>query len=263
MTEKIILHSPQSRLEGKVSLITGAASGLGESYARLFYKHGAKLILADIQDDLGLKLSHELGSQSSSFVHCDVTEENDVENAVNTAVSLYGKLDIMINNAGILGSLTTNIVQTEKSDFERILSTNLVGVFLGTKHAARVMIPNRSGVIISTGSVAGSLGGLGPYGYTCSKHALVGLTRNAAVELGEHGIRVNCVSPFIVTTPLLNTFFNVDDEGCEKILSDMNIDWMSPENVAQAVLFLASEDSKFVNGHNLMIDGGFMALQKI
>ena len=126
------------RLEGKVALISGGASGIGEATARLFSKHGAHVVIADIQDDLGLSLCKHL--ESASYVHCDVTNENDVQNAVNTAISKYGNLDIMFNNAGIIDEIKTSILDNSKFDFERVISVNLVGPFLGTKHAARVMI---------------------------------------------------------------------------------------------------------------------------
>jgi NAD(P)-dependent dehydrogenase (short-subunit alcohol dehydrogenase family) len=147
------------RLEGKVALITGGASGIGESTAKLFSKHGAKVIIADIQDELGHSVCKDLSPQSTSFVHCDVTKETDVENAVNLAVSKFGKLDIMFNNAGITGVAKTDILETTKLEFEQVIGVNLVGVFLGTKHAARVMIPACKGSIISTASICSVLGG--------------------------------------------------------------------------------------------------------
>ena len=125
-----------------MALITGGASGIGESTARLFSRHGAKVVIADIQDNLGQSVCKELSSPTSaSFVHCDVTSEKDVENAINVAVAKYGKLDIMFNNAGIVGESKPNILDNDKTEFEKILNVNVVGAFLGTKHAARVMIP--------------------------------------------------------------------------------------------------------------------------
>lgn len=179
-----LLSAAARRLEGKVALITGGSSGIGESTARLFSKHGAKVVIADIQDELGHSICEELNPQSTSFVHCDVTKETDVENAVNHAVSKYGKLDIMYNNAGIFGVAKPNILENTKAEFEQVVSVNLVGAFLGTKHAARVMIPAKKGSIINTASVCSTIGGAGPHGYTSSKHGQVGLMRNTAVELG-------------------------------------------------------------------------------
>ncbi|CAA2985607.1 secoisolariciresinol dehydrogenase-like isoform X2 [Olea europaea var. sylvestris] len=245
------------RLEGKVALITGAASGIGESTARLFSKHGAKVLIADIKDDSGKKVCEDLGQSSASFVHCDVTKESDVEMAVNTAVAKYGKLDIMHNNAGIAGIANPNILENEISEFEKVISVNLKGAFLGAKHAARVMIPNRRGNIITTASICSTIGGVASHAYTSSKHGVVGLTRNIAVELGKYGIRVNCVSPHLVATPLARDFFKLDDEGCHGVYSNLKGAVLKPEDVSEAALFLASDESKYVSGHNLLVDGGF------
>ncbi|XP_017982409.1 PREDICTED: momilactone A synthase, partial [Theobroma cacao] len=190
------------------------------------------------------------------FVHCDVTKEKDVENAVNAAISQYGKLDIMLNNAGIIEVPKPNILDNDKSDFERVLNVTLVGAFLGTKHAARVMKPASRGSIITTASICSKVGGIASHAYTSSKHGVVGLMRNAGVELEQFDIRVNCISPYVVATPLAKNFLNLDDEGVHGIYANLKGAILEPEDVAGAALFLGSDESKYVSGLNLIIDGG-------
>ncbi|KZV06580.1 short-chain dehydrogenase reductase 2a [Dorcoceras hygrometricum] len=193
------------RLEGKVAIITGGARGIGEATVKLFAIHGAKVVIADVDDNLGHALANSLSSQVSYF-HCDVTLEDDIENLIDSTVSAHGKLDILFNNAGVLGNQAKHksILDFNAVEFDQIMRVNVRGAALGMKHAARTMISRGGGgCIISTSSVAGVLGGLGPHAYTASKHAIVGLTKNAACELGRYGIRVNCISPFGVATRML------------------------------------------------------------
>ncbi|XP_058110655.1 secoisolariciresinol dehydrogenase-like [Magnolia sinica] len=260
MGSSSILSAVARRLEGKVALITGGASGIGECTARLFRRHGAKVIIADLQDDLGHSVCNDLGQDAATFVHCDVTDETDIRNAVDTAITKHGKLDIMFNNAGIVDEPKPSILDNEKADFEKVIAVNLTGVFLGTKHAARVMIPARHGSIISTSSVSSRIGAAASHSYTCSKHAVAGLTKNAAVELGQFGIRVNCISPYALATPLAEGFVKLQGEELEKAMSyyaNLKDVYLTAEDVAQAVLYLGSDESRYVSGHNLFIDGGF------
>ncbi|KAK8542116.1 hypothetical protein V6N13_137316 [Hibiscus sabdariffa] len=246
------------RLEGKVAIITGGASGIGAATARLFHENGAKVVIADIQDALGQAIADELAG-NASYIHCDVSKEDDIINLIDTTVSKHGNLDIMYNNAGVLDRPLVSILETTKSDIDLVVGVNLVGALMGAKHAARVMIPRRKGCILFTASVATAIAGTVSYAYTASKVGVVGLAKNLAAELGQYNIRVNCVSPFIVATPM-----SAPDEGdvpkVEAIAREMgNLrgEVLKAEGVAQAVLYLASDDANYVSGVNFVMDGGF------
>ncbi|KAB2098111.1 hypothetical protein ES319_A01G216100v1 [Gossypium barbadense] len=249
------------RLDGKVALITGGASGLGECSARLFLKHGAKVLIADIQDELGHSLCQELGTENFSYVHCDVTCESDVENAVNLAVSKFGKLDIMFNNAGLIGDGEVRVTDASTDNFKRVFDINVLGGFLGAKYAAKVMVPAKKGCILFSSSISSKISIGLPHAYKASKHGVVGLTKSLAVELGEHGIRVNCISPHATVTPLFQTTLGLFDKkkGEEMIAASAVLKGtvLEPEDFAHAALYLASDEAKFISGVNVPVDGGY------
>ncbi|XP_018731995.2 secoisolariciresinol dehydrogenase isoform X1 [Eucalyptus grandis] len=260
MAGSSFISAATKRLEGKVALITGGASGIGEITARVFAHHGAKVVIADVNDSLGHSVRDSLSRDNASFVHCDVTDGSQIKAAVAEAVSTYGKLDIMFNNAGITGPNETRIIDNDKADFERVLAVNVTGVFLGMKHAAQAMIPVRRGCIINTASISSGLAGMTSHAYTCAKHAVLGLTRNAAVELGQFGIRVNCLSPNACATPLATGFFGMSPAELEAAIdavANLKGVTLKVEDVANAALFLAGDEARYVSGHNLSIDGGF------
>ncbi|XP_029130322.1 secoisolariciresinol dehydrogenase [Cajanus cajan] len=249
------------RLEGKVAIITGGASGIGAATAKLFVEHGAKVIIGDVQDELGHSLCKSLGANTPiHYVHCDVTSDSDVENLVDVAVSNYGNLHIMYNNAGISGDPNRSIATSNNDAFKRVFDVNVYGAFLGAKHAARVMIPAKSGVILFTSSVASILGGQTTHAYAASKHAVVGLMKNLCVELGEHGIRVNCVCPGGVPTPMLNNALKMNKKETQEVLCKIAVlkgSVLEVEDIARAALYLCSDEAKFVSGVNLVLDGGY------
>ncbi|PSS15889.1 Secoisolariciresinol dehydrogenase [Actinidia chinensis var. chinensis] len=259
MAASSFLSAITRRLEGKVAVITGGASGIGGCTAKLFANHGAKVVIADVQDELGHSVREDIGQSNCTYVHCDVSNEDHIRNAVDKAVDVYGKLDIMFNNAGISGPQKPRIVDNEKADFERVLAINVMGVFLGMKHAARVMVPAKRGTIISTASIGSVIGGATAHAYCCSKHAVLGLTRNLAVELGQFGIRVNCVSPYGVSTPMALEYVGNEDqvEMVFNTAATLKGVTLKTEDLANAALFLASDDAKYISGHNLLVDGGF------
>ncbi|KAJ9184539.1 hypothetical protein P3X46_004253 [Hevea brasiliensis] len=262
MSSALSATSATKRLEGKVALINGGASGIGESTARLFVKHGAKVLIADVQDDLGQSICLEFDSQETiSYVHCDVTCDSDVQNAVDTAVSRYGKLDIMFNNAGISGKPEEKILATENEDFKKVLDVNIFGAFLGAKHAARVMIPAKKGCILFTSSIVSVCCTDCPYAYIASKYAVVGVAKNLCVELGQYGIRVNSISPFGVATPMVKSAFGIlGKKEIEELVSSaatLKGVVLEADDIAQAALYLASDESKYISGINLAVDGGY------
>ncbi|XP_058083898.1 short-chain dehydrogenase reductase 3b-like [Magnolia sinica] len=247
------------RLDGKVAIITGAASGIGEATARLFAENGAFIIIADVQDDLGHQVMASIGPDKSYYKHCDVTDENQVQETVGHTFKKYGRLDIVFSNAGVLGT-TGSILEMDMGDVDRTMAVNMRGAAAFIKHAARVMVANQiRGSIICTASIAATMGGTGPHAYTISKHALLGLVRSASSELGKHGIRVNCISPFAIPTRMS---FQADgwdqkSEAMIRAMSNLQGILLEAGHVAEAALFLASDESCFISGHNLVLDGAF------
>ena len=250
---------PAGRLSGKVAVITGGSSGIGEATAQRFVAEGARVVVADVQDSLGQAVVDLLGDQAR-YVHCDVTQEDQVAAAVDLAVSTWGRLDVMFNNAGIVGAVGP-IADTPADGWLKTIDVLLNSVFYGTKHAARIMIPQGSGSIIATTSIAGMIGGLGPHGYTAAKTAVVGFTKSVASELNQYTIRVNAIAPGTIPTALTAQALAGDRGDLAtvaehaRLTNGMGIA-SDPMDIANAALYLASDEARLVNGHTLVVDAG-------
>lgn len=248
-----------------MALVTGAASGIGEAAVRLFAENGAFVVAADVQDELGHQVVASISSERVSYRHCDVRDEKQVEETVSYALEKYGSLDVLFSNAGIIGPLT-GILELDMNDFDNTMATNVRGVAATVKHAARAMVGrNIRGSIICTASVAASIGGAGPHAYTTSKHALLGLVRGACSELGAYGIRVNCISPFGIGTPLSCNAYNLQPSEVEAnscAAANLKGVVLKANHVAEAALFFASDESAYISGHNLVVDGGFTVVNR-
>jgi NAD(P)-dependent dehydrogenase (short-subunit alcohol dehydrogenase family) len=251
-----------SRLDGKVAVITGGASGIGEGTVRLFVEEGARCVVADISDEPGNGLTAELG-KAAIYQHTDVTREDDVRAAVNAAAKAFGRLDVIFNNAGFLG-VTGPIEDTPIDEFEATMAVLLRGPMLGMKHAAPIMKAQRSGSIISTASIAGLLAGESTHIYGTAKAALVHLTKSVALELAPHHVRVNAICPGAIVTGLVlrgipNTPQAVDGvKAAFKNFQPLPHTGM-PDDIARAALWLASDESAFVTGQAIAVDGGYTA----
>ena len=251
------------KLEGKGALITGGASGIGEATAKLFVEEGARVLVTDIQDERGQALADVLGSDAG-YLHADVSLEDDVERAVRRATETFGRLDVMFNNAGIAGAVGS-IEEVTVEAFDETIGVLLKGVFLGIKHAATVMKDRGGGSIINTASVAGIRTGYGNHIYSAAKAGVIQLTRSTAMELGESGVRVNCICPGFIATPMIGRARGLSVEEADEKLDIVKDAFEGaqpirrtglPEDIAKAALWLASDDSGFVNGHTLVVDGG-------
>jgi len=248
-----------SRLDGKVALITGGSSGIGEATVRLFVEEGAKVLLFARNVERSNKIVQDLGN-NVLFTKGDITVEDDVKNAIDTAVDKYGKLDIIFNNAGIIGPKGP-VDTLSVEGFDKATDVLIKGVFLGIKHGARIMKPQGFGSIINCASIAGLMVLDDPLIYSTCKAAVHHMTRMAASELAEYNIRVNSVSPGAIITPM---WFGGDDpsEDDRMKLLDYGKSVLPfggfgfPVDIAYAVLWLASKESRYVSGHNLVVDAG-------
>jgi len=243
------------KLDGKVAIITGAGSGMGRAAAVLFAKEGAKVVVADWAVEAGketVRMIKEAGGEAI-FVKADVSKAEDVKKMVKTSVDTYGKLDVLYNNAGI-GCEVAPIAECTEDNWDKTIAVNLKGVFLGMKYAIPEMLKSGGGSIINTASQAARRCHPNLSPYNASKGGVISLTRGTAIEYATKNIRINCICPGAVATPLLLGF---NPRLLERMKSAIPLGrYAQPEEVAQLALFLASDESSFINGADLVIDGG-------
>jgi NAD(P)-dependent dehydrogenase (short-subunit alcohol dehydrogenase family) len=263
MTDTPAQASASGKLAGKVALVTGGASGIGEGTVRRLAADGASVVIADIQGAAAAKLAAELGGRCRAIA-TDVTREDDVAAAVDLAVAEFGRLDVAFANAGIFGAYGP-IEKSKMADVDLTWAVDLRGVFVTMKHAARVMIPQGSGVIIATTSPAAVTGGIGNHAYSAAKAGILGLMRSVAAELRGYGIRVNAVMPGAVVSAMTADLVLGDATAIDQVTQTMAAARGGPRpglpaDIAAAVSFLASDDATFVTGHVMVVDGGLTAI---
>lgn len=260
-----------SELAGKVAIVTGGASGIGRGIATRFAAEGADVVIADVRDDLGEALAAELNSGGWSTVYhrTDVADQAQVAELVTAAAATFGGLDIMVNNAGISSPLKKGLFDEDLDEFDRVMRVNLLGVMAGTRDAGRYMSEHGGGSIVNLGSIGGIQAGGGVSSYRASKAAIIHFTKCAAIELAHYEVRVNCLAPGNIPTPILaSSATDEDRERLERfearIRAQMRDDRPlkregTAEDVAEAALYLATDRSRYVTGTVLPVDGGTVA----
>ncbi|WP_136604121.1 SDR family NAD(P)-dependent oxidoreductase [Paenibacillus dokdonensis] len=247
------------RVSGKVAIVTGAAGGMGKADAMILAQEGAKVVVTDIQEDKVNEVVEEInknGGEAIGFRH-NVTSEEEWQHIVDETVKKWGKIDVLVNNAGI--SLAKKLVDTTAQDWDKVMSINLTGGFFGLKHVIPVMQKNGGGSIINISSIAGLTGSNGAGPYTASKGAVRMLTKAVAIDYGKDNIRCNSIHPGYIETPMTKDLL-ADDNMTKWFISNTPLPRLGkPENIAQGVLFLASDESSFITGAELAIDGGVSA----
>jgi NAD(P)-dependent dehydrogenase (short-subunit alcohol dehydrogenase family) len=257
-----------NELAGKVAIVTGGASGIGAGIVEKFSAEGARVVIADVQRDRGEDLAATLGADAV-FRLADVSEPDQVGALVAGAVETFGGLDVMVNNAGVSSRMHRSFLDDDLADFHRVMSVNVLGVMAGTRDAARQMATSGGGSIINVSSIGGILAGGGVMTYRASKAAVIMFTKSAAIELAYYDIRVNCIAPGNIPTPLLattTTEMSAEDLARfeyairEQMRADRPLQREgTPADIAEAALYLAGDRSRYVTGTVLPVDGGTVA----
>jgi len=250
-----------SALDGKVAIVTGGTSGIGERIAEVFVGEGSKVVVAARRQEEGDKLAQRLGIR---FIRADVSSEDDVKAMIEHAVTAFGRIDCLVNNAGVPSPMVS-ITEIDAATIDALLAVNVRGVLLGIKHVAPVMLKQKSGSIINVGSIAGLRGGVSGHIYSATKGAVHALSRSAAAELGEKGIRVNALVPGAIVTGIFAKNAGVEGAKADKLTDFLKAGFATlqpipraglPEDIARAAVFLASDASSFLNGQEIVVDGG-------
>jgi NAD(P)-dependent dehydrogenase (short-subunit alcohol dehydrogenase family) len=247
-------------MKGQVVLVTGALAGIGRATALAFAREGARVVVSGRRDEEGRKLETELRALGveAEYVRADVRREEDVRGLIDRTVARFGRLDVAVNNAGTEGQSGPLTEQTAEN-YAATFDTNVLGVLLSLKHELRVMLAQRRGSIVNVSSVAGRVGFAGASVYVASKHAVEGLTKSAAVEAAPAGVRVNIVAPGPIETGMLDRFTGTAENKAGLVAGVPLGRVGSPEEVAQAIVFVASDKASFITGASLMVDGGITA----
>jgi len=254
-------------LDDKVAIVTGGSSGIGERIVELFVEEGAKVVVAARRQEEGAALEKRLGVR---FIRTDVANESDVKTMVDQAVKWFGRVDCLVNNAGVPSPMVS-ITEIDVPTIDQLLAVNVRGVMLGIKHVAPVMLEQKAGSIINIGSIAGLRGGASGHIYSATKAAVQSITRSAGAELGEKGIRVNTISPGAIVTGIFAKNAGVEASKADRLTDVIKGAFATlqpipragmPEDIAQAAVFLAGDGSSFINGQDIVVDGGMTSVTR-
>ncbi len=255
------------RMEDKVALVTGGGNGIGQAACLEFAKQGARVMVVDIDATAGEKTAEAVNAAGGEAYFCqaDVSQSSAVQAYVDYALKTYGRIDAFFNNAGIEG-IVSPLAEYSEENWDRVMGVNLKGTFLGLRYVLPVMIEQKKGAVVNTASVAGTVGAPGMAAYSASKHAIIGLTRTAAGELGKYGVRVNAICPGPINTRMMDSLQQMINPAEPSAVAKANMArnpmgrYGQPEEVARVVVFLASDESDYVNGAAWLIDGGRTAI---
>jgi NAD(P)-dependent dehydrogenase (short-subunit alcohol dehydrogenase family) len=251
------------RFNDKVVLITGGSSGIGKASALRYAAEGATVVIADLSEEQGQAAAEEVkkaGSSESLFVACNVADVNSVKEMIRKTIDTFGRIDVAVNNAGI-GGPSAHTAEYPDDEWQKVININLTGVWLCMKYELQEMVKAKKGVIVNMASILGKVGFMGSSAYVASKHGVVGITETAALEYAPRGIRINALCPGFIYTPMLDNAGLAEDDDLHRAIENMHAmkRMGKPEEVADALLWLSSDQATFVTGHSLAVDGGFLA----